>query len=106
MGKRQGGNVVMEELRALKTDVRTIVDDAESQPVHIIINEEYINKKCAIALLNNPEYVSLSDKSIKLFNLLKCCLGDNTDCLLEYEETIARMQGIIEVEAYNLGKYE
>lgn len=77
-----------------ETDV--IFDDVKNQSVHVIQNEECINKKYSVALLNNLEYVNLSDKSIKLFNLLKCCLGDNTDFLFEYEDIMARMQEIVE----------
>lgn len=66
--------------------------------------EKYVNDKCSKALLKNDEYKALSNKSIKVLNSLKSLVGDNIGLLLEYEDIITTMQGIVEVEAYKLDR--
>ncbi|MCT4544661.1 MAG: hypothetical protein N4A63_14085 [Vallitalea sp.] len=67
------------------------------------LEEEYINRKCSIALSQNERYMDLSNKSINIFNRLKCVLGNNKELLFEYEEVLSEIQGIVEVEAYKIG---
>lgn len=102
----------MTKLQVLKEEHHRIVEDRRytdhihRRDLEDIEYNNFINNKCRKALLQNDKYISLSNKSIELFNSLKCLIGKDLDLLFDYEEIIAKMQEIVEVEAFELGRYE
>lgn len=109
----------MDELIAIKTECKAIINDIKEHPDHIhmydllamyeILHRKEIEvkheyQKCEYVLLHNNKYIKLSNLSIQLFNSLKETA--DIDLLFKYEDVMSQMQEIIEIEAYNLGKYE
>lgn len=92
----------MQKLRKLEEKHNNMVNTSKKCKFDNDCNN-CINSKCEYVLLHNSKYIKLSNISIELFNSLKKTA--DIDLLFTYEDIISQIQELIEIEAYNLGKY-
>jgi len=65
--------------------------------------EEYISRTCSNELKKNEEYNLLTEKCISMFREIVNKLDDDKDIMFDYEETISRMDEIIELTCFKIG---